>query len=204
MVNILPLMGIHNNFGVPNQVIQKNKKNIKKTTSQETIAKDFPWVVDKNILMALNELKQVNFDKQDVLQLSKMGVCIPFNSGSDAVQFLKKSNVRIVFDKMDKEIHAQYDYQKNFIKINSIYKNTYNTAEILAMAEAILHEAGHAKDEDDNSSLQEEINFLGLNVLAHRYFKRKYPVVFDFSDSLIVKDGVSVYEKLFFDKDVNK
>ncbi len=170
----------------------------------DEVEKDFPWIKEKNILLALNELKQINFNSQDIQELEKIGVVIPFVSGADAVNFLKQSNTRIVFDEMAKDVHAQYDFSKNFIKINKMYKNTLNTAEILAIAESILHEAGHAKDMDNQSSLQEEINFLGTNALAHRDLQRRYPDMFKNSDAPIVNDGVSIYEKLFFDKDPNK
>ena len=171
---------------------------------EEAIEREFPWIKDKNLLLALNELKQIKFRPEEVDELKKVGVSAPFASGAEAVKFLKDSNTRIVFDVMDKEIHAQYDFAKNFIKINKIYQNTMNTAEILAIAEAILHEAGHAKDKDDKSSMQEEINCLGSNALAHRDLRRRYPHMFNTSDALIVQDGVRVYERLFFDKDADK
>ena len=173
-------------------------------STEEVIMQEFPWVKDKNIILALSELKQIKFDRNEVEYLKQIGVQIPFNSGMDAVEFLKKSNTRIIFDEMPQDVHAQYDFSKNFIKINKIYKNTLNTAEILAIAESILHEAGHAKDNDNQSSIQEEINFLGTNALAHRDLQRRYPHMFQTSESPIVQDGVSVYEKLFFDSDINK
>lgn len=190
---------IYKNFAVDVQ-----KKNLSEILTEEAIMRDFPWVRDKNIILALNELKQINFDRNEVEYLKKIGVKLPFDSGAQAVEFLKKSNARILFDEMPEDVHAQYDFSKNFIKINHRYKNTLNTAEILAIAESILHEAGHAKDNDSQSSIQEEINFLGLNALAHRDLQRRYPHMFKTSDSPIVQDGVSVYEKLFFDSDINK
>ena len=51
---------------------------------------------------------------------------------------------------------------------------------------------------------EEEINSLGTNALAHRNLQRRYPYLFITSNALIVKDGVQVYEKLFFDKDSDK
>ena len=180
------------------------KKQETEILTEEAIMKDFPWIRDRNIVLALIELKQINFDRNEIEYLNKVGVTIPFNSGAEAVNFLKNSNTRILFDDMPEDVHAQYDFSKNFIKINNRYKNTLNTAEILAIAESILHEAGHAKDNDNQSSIQEEINFLGLNALAHRDLQRRYPHMFKTSDSPIVQDGVSVYEKLFFDTDINK
>jgi len=205
MVSILPV-----NIAAP---VQRNvyqnvpaglSRAVKESLTEDIIESEFPWVKDKNILMSLNELKQIRFDSNDVEYLKRTGVTLPFNSGAEAVKFLRDSNTRILFDNMPSDIHAQYDFSKNFIKINSLYKNTLNTAEILAMAEAILHEAGHAKDRDNQSSIQEEINCLGANALAHRDLQRRYPYMFITSNSLIVQDGVSVYEKLFFDSDINK
>lgn len=206
MTSILPITttypaksNVYKNFANSAQ-----KKKTQDTLTSDAIIKDFPWVKDKNIILALNELKQIKFDRNEVEYLKKIGVNIPFNSGEEAVEFLKNANARILFDEMPEDIHAQYDFSKNFIKINNKYKNTLNTAEILAIAESILHEAGHAKDNDNQSSIQEEINFLGTNALAHRDLQRRYPHMFKTSDSPIVQDGVSVYEKLFFDPDINK
>lgn len=200
MVSILPIT-----VNSSNKAIQPNLKRKPQSLAEPlSMEKQFPWVKDKNIILALKELSQITFKPDEVAELEKMGVDIPFISGAEAVKFLKDSNVRIFFDNMPAEIHAQYDFSKNFVKINSLYKNTVNSAEILAIAEAILHEAGHAKDNDDKSSVQEEINSLGANALAHRNLQRRYPYLFITSNALIVKDGVQVYEKLFFDKDSDK
>lgn len=206
MVSILPVSISTSNskMNIYKNIPQKHDRAVTESMTEEVVRHDFPWVKDKNILLALNELKQITFDKNEVAALKKIGVEIPFESGEDAVKFLKKSNVRIVFDDMAADIHAQYDFSKNFVKINKLYKDTLNTAEILAIAESILHEAGHAKDNDNKSSIQEELNFLGANALAHRDLQRRYPNMFKTSDSLIVQDGVSVYERLFFDSDPEK
>lgn len=205
MVSILPVtISNPNRNNIYKNIAPKYSKAITESLTEDIIGRDFPWVKDKNILLALNELKQITFDPNEVTYLKQVGVELPFKSGEDAVNFLKESNTRIVFDSMSTDIHAQYDFSKNFIKINNIYKNTLNTAEILAIAESILHEAGHAKDKDNQSSIQEEINFLGANAIAHRDLQRRYPHMFKTSNSLIVQDGVSVYEKLFFDPDPNK
>lgn len=205
MVSILPVsIATTPKKSIYQNVLSNASNPIKEALTEDIIETEFPWVKDKNILMALNELKQIRFAKNEVELLQNIGVTPPFYSGAEAVKFLRDSNTRILFDDMPSDIHAQYDYSKNFVKINSIYKNTLNTPEILAMAEAILHEAGHAKDNDNQSSIQEEINCLGTNALAHRDLQRRYPYMFVASNSLIVKDGVSVYEKLFFDTDINK
>ena len=161
------------------------------------------WVKNETIKEALQELHQLEFSKEDIKHVKRLGAKIPFESGKDAVNLINKKNVRIIFEQMESpSIHALYDYNTNFIMINKNYKNSKNPAIILAIAEAILHEAGHAKDGDSSNSLQEEINCLSLNAISHRALRRKYPNIFDATDSLIVKDGVCVYEKLFFDSDL--
>jgi hypothetical protein len=164
------------------------------------------WLDDKIINAAVNEISQLTFDEQDAGYLTNMGCVLPFYSGAEAADFIKKSNVGIAFEKISsKHVHAQYDYDKNLIMLNDIYKNTSEFPVILALAEAILHECGHAKDFDRESSVQEELNNLGMNAVAHRAFLKKYGNdVFNKSDALIIKDGVSVYSKLFFDSDSKK
>lgn len=163
------------------------------------------WIKDPTIFQAINYLKDVEFDSNDVKYLHSLGVILPFSNGKEAVDFIYKSNTRIKFAPLSSpHIHAQYDFDNNFIKINEIYKNTQNPAEILAITGAILHEAGHAKDKDGASSVQEEINCLALNALTHRAFSRKYPNIFSKADALIIKDGTSLYSDLFFDSDTAK
>lgn len=164
-----------------------------------------PWLKDSTISNSINYLKNLEFDKEDIKFVQNQGAVLPFLSGKEALDFINSSNVRIKFDTLaSPKIHAQYDYENNFIKINDLYKNTKNQAETIAIAEAILHEAGHAKDKDGGSSIQEEINCLSLNAISHRAFCRKYPNAFLNTNSLIVKDGVCVYAELFFDKDPTK
>lgn len=162
----------------------------------------FPRVKDKNILEAINHLNHLEFDKNDVEHVQSLGVVLPFFNGKDALGLIKKSRIDVKFAPLaSNSVHAQYDYDDNCIKINQIYKETRNPAEIFAIAEAILHEAGHAKDYDSASSLQEEIDCLALNALSHRVYSKQFPDLFKSSDSLIIKDGVCVYGDLFFDDD---
>ena len=166
---------------------------------------EFPWVINPIITSALDELKKVKFSLADITYLQHMGLEIPFKSGADAVEFIKTSNLRISFDDTGAEgIHAQYNYNENKIMLNKKYKNTSDTADVLALAEAILHESAHAKDNDGASSIQEELNNLGMGALAHRFFEKKYPDVFNHANTLIVNDGVNIYAKIFFDKDPSK
>jgi len=160
------------------------------------------WLKDTTIIKALGYLNNLEFEPADIKEVQSQGSILPFLSGKDAVSFIKNSNTRIKFSAMPSpNIHAQYDYENNFIKVSELYKSTQNPAEILAIAEAILHEAGHAKDTDGQSSVQEEINCLALNALSHRAFSKKFPNIFLNADALIIKDGVSIYSELFFDKD---
>ena len=188
-----------NNYSLNNRVQNNNNETLEQTR------KDFPWITNPIITSALDELKKVEFDSNDVKYIRNLGLEIPFDSGEDAVNFIKKSNLRIGFDDTGAEgIHAQYDYNENKILLNKKYKNTSDTADVLALAEAILHESGHAKDNDGESSVQEELNNLGTGALAHRFFEKKYPQIFDNANTLIVNDGVNIYAKLFFDGDLNK
>lgn len=165
----------------------------------KTQQSSIPWVKEENLLKAVNQLNYIKFDKDDVKHVQSMGIVLPFQSGKEAVDYIKNSHIGIKFDKFDsKYVHAQYDFDNNCIKINDIYKNTQNKAVILAISEAILHETGHAKDKDEGTSLQEEIECLALNAIAHRSIVKNIPNAFENSDSLIVKDGVCVYGDLFF------
>ena len=193
------------NYSYPRDYYLNNQATVNNTSTIEQTKKDFPWVTNPIITSALDELKKVKFDENDVKYLNDMGLEIPFKSGADAVNFIKNFNLRIGFDDTGAEgIHAQYDYKENKILLNKKYKNTSDTADVLALAEAILHESGHAKDNDGESSVQEELNNLGTGVLAHRFFEKKYPQIFDNANTLIVNDGVNIYAKLFFDEDIKK
>lgn len=193
------LFNQYNNFLMTNETPCVNRNSLSITKA------DFPWVKNPIIISALDELKQVKFNPQELAYIKSLGLEIPFDSGEDAVNFIKKSNLRIDFADTGAEgIHAQYDYGENKIFLNKSYQNTSDTADVLALAEAILHESGHAKDNDGDSSIQEELNNLGMGALAHKFFERKYPQIFDYSKTLIVNDGVNVYSKLFFDPDIEK
>lgn len=184
--------------GSVNDLKMINKNNV-------SVKNSFNWLSDPIIMSALKELDSVVFDKNDIAYLNSLGLKIPFLSGAHATDFIKKSNIRISFEDLGSEsVHAQYNYKENKILLNKKYRNSSDMASVLAIAEAILHESAHAIDEDDISSVQEELNNLGVGVLAHRYFEKKYPKVFDNSCSKIVNDGVNVYSKVFFDVDIQK
>lgn len=203
MAPVAPVFSnITNNFAPHfSNLHQKNKR----TAVTPVYANNIGWLKDPTISTALNELASLNFEEKDVRYLNNMGIILPFCSGQEALEFIKSSNVRISFEKTSSEhIHAQYDYSKNLIMLNSMYKNNQDFPVILALAEAILHECGHAKDNDGDSSIQEELGNLGMNAVAHRAFVKKYGDIFNESNALIIKDGVSVYSTLFFDPDPNK
>lgn len=172
-------------------------KPIKNGATQEGIIKD-----------ALHELENAVYDKYDILYMQSMGIKPPFDNGKDAVECLKKQDIPIQYGKFsDKNVHAclaRGDNGKKTVLINSRYKDSTSKPEILATAEAIVHEAGHAKDEDTINSIQEELDNLSLNVLTHRSFEKKYPNVFNNCDSFFFKEGVSLYPKLFFEFGADK
>lgn len=157
---------------------------------------------DDVLELALNELKNVQLSYDDVMFVKAVGATPPFKSGEEAYNFIKDNGIKIKFEKLsDKNVHAQWDIDKKTIRINEIYKNTKSKAVVLAITEAIFHEAGHAKDDDGISSIQEEIDCLSLNAMAHRDFKRKYDDVFAGEEAPIVKNGVCLYSEIYFEPD---
>lgn len=195
-----------NKISAPLAQMSWSSQNLTNTPTTKTSSADLkrkmPWLKSKAITEALAELQDLQFAKEDIDYLKSIGVNVPFKAGYETVDFIKKQNIRIVFEKTTEEgIHAQYDFSKNLIIINEKYKNTNDFSVVLAIAEAILHETGHAKDNDGESSIQEELDFLGMNAIAHRAFLKKYGDVFSDSKDLIINDGVSVYAKLFFEND---
>lgn len=153
------------------------------------------------INLALEEIKKVNFSENDINYVKKIGAKPPFKNGKEAYDFIKKSNIKVKFAPMpSNDTHAQWDIDENTIKINEIYKNNKNKAVILAISEAIIHEAGHAKDNDGESSIQEELNCLSLNAMAHRDYNRKYPDIYNSNtQESIVKNGVTLYSEAYFE-----
>lgn len=174
-------------------------------TVMNYVSDSLPWIKDKSISMALNELKSLEFASEDISYLKNMGVNLPFKSGKEAVDYIKKQNIRILYEPTSENgVHAQYDFYKNVVIINNKYQKTDDFPVILAIAEAILHETGHAKDNDGYSSIQEELDFLGMNAIAHRAFLKKYGDLFSDAKEPIIKDGVRLYAKLFFEPDPDK
>lgn len=167
---------------------------------------DIPWITDPVIKEAINKLYEVRFLPGDLEYLNKLGVNTIFYSGEEAVKIIPEKGLRVEFGEVSSpKIHAQWQKENNLIVINEKYKDTKDPAVILAISEAIAHELGHAKDGDNISSIQEEIDCLALNTLANRYHQYRYPNVFNTgSNADIINDGVGLYTKLFFDPDPKK
>ena len=173
--------------------------------AQKLKRSQLPWIKDKNILKSINYLRNLNFDQNDVQYIQSLDIILPVLSGEEAINFIERNRINVKFDKLpSKNTHAQYDFENNCILINEIYKNTKNPAEILAISEAILHEIGHAKDKDEANSVQEEIECLALNALAHRTLSKNNQNIFAHSNSPIVSNGVCIYSDLFFNNEPSK
>ncbi|MCQ2957809.1 MAG: hypothetical protein MJ180_02780 [Candidatus Gastranaerophilales bacterium] len=155
-----------------------------------------------SIDLAIKQLENLEFYKSDVEKLKKLGINLIFKNGKKAVDFAKQSKIPIVFDKVDKDdIHAQWVDARKTIVINERYKDTNNLAEIYAISAAILHELSHAKDNDGYSSIQEELECLGMNALAFNVYKTQHPNLFNKGISPIIDDGVGLYTELFLGND---
>lgn len=180
----------------PGQTYQTNNVN----------ADACPWVTDPELKLALNKLAEIVNDPNDVAYLRSIGINPPFNSGKEALDFIAQNKVQVMFADMgDSLAHAQYINDENKIIINQKYQGKMTLPMALAIADAIYHEAGHARDRDDVSSLQEELDCLSLNVLGYRHQQRYYPEVINASgQSRLISDGVGLYPKLMFDPDPNK
>jgi hypothetical protein len=166
-----------------------------------------PWVQDPELKLALNKLAEIKHDPQDIEYLKSIGITPPFNSGKEALDFIVQNQIKVTFtDFGNSAAHAQYDDANKTMSINQNYKGKMTLPMALAMADALYHEAGHAKDKDSISSIQEELNCLALNVLGYRYQQRTYPDIINSNSgaSRLINDGVALYPKLFFDNDPAK
>ncbi len=159
------------------------------------------------INQALQRLLRIQHLPQDEAYIRHMGVNPPFRTGAEALQLILNRNIRVAFGDMgDSPAHAQWVADQNLIMINQRYRGDTAPATIYAIAEAIYHEAGHAAGNGDNeSSIQEELDCLSLNTLAHRYHEAIDPAYAQTaSTSRLIADGVALYAKLFFDPDPAK
>lgn len=159
----------------------------------------------ESISAALEKLKEIKFEKNDLIYMRTIGANPGFKSGLEAYEFIKNNNTQVKFAKLlPPDVHASWDFAQNQILISDKYKNSSEPAEILALSEAILHEAGHAKDKDDKNSIQEELDCLALNVLAHQFYKKADKNVFAGQNSFLFSEGVELYDRLFFKFDPTK
>lgn len=164
--------------------------------------------LDKAIIgQALGLLGQIHNLPQDELYIRQLGVNPVFQNGQQARQVIQSKGIRVEFGDMgDSPAHAQWMADQNLIMINQRYKGDTSPATLYAISEAIYHEAGHAAGNgDDNSSVQEELNCLALNTLAHRYHTAIDPnYARNVSSNRLLADGVALYPQLFFDADPQK
>ena len=76
--------------------------------------KDFPWLKDKTLQSSIELLNEITFSEKDIAEMKSIGVNVPFKNGKEAVDFLKKNNIRISFEKpADQNVHAQYEFATN-------------------------------------------------------------------------------------------
>ncbi|HEY9686378.1 MAG TPA: hypothetical protein V6C52_05325 [Coleofasciculaceae cyanobacterium] len=160
--------------------------------------------LDRAIIgQALNLVGQIRNLPLDEAYVRHMGINPPFQGGWQALKVILDKNIRVEFGDMgDSPAHAQWVAADNLIMINQRYRGDTSPPTLKAISEAIYHEAGHAKDNDDQSSIQEELECLSLNTLAHRYHEANDPSYAQTaSSSRLISDGVAIYSKLFFDTD---
>ncbi|HEY9745093.1 MAG TPA: hypothetical protein V6C99_02620 [Oculatellaceae cyanobacterium] len=163
---------------------------------------------DRQIIQqALTVLGQIRHLPADEAYLyNYVGINPVFRNGAEALQLIQGRNIRVEFGDMgNSPAHAQWIADQNLIMINQRYRGDHSPDTIRAIAEAIYHEAGHAKDGDGESSIQEELDQLALNSLAHRYHEAQDPQYAEnTSNSPLMSNGVALYPKLFFDPDFYK
>ncbi len=193
--------GAQNSNGPNSHTPQEQKGGIYVTPIQATKAQE------DTIKHAMNELSKVEFSANDILYMKNLGVNLPFKNGNEAVEYLNSKNIDVMYAKFSNpNVHACLDTTQATpaVLINSNYKDLASFPDILAISEAMFHEAGHAKDEDSDNSIQEEIDCLALNVLAHQHYKKTYPEIFKDQKSPLYFEGVNLYDSLFFDFDPDK
>ncbi len=168
----------------------KNYGNIEQTSFDHAI-----------IAAALVHLAGITNAPADVACLHSMGVFPPFRSGREALWLIQSRGIRVEFGDMgDSPAHAQWEQDKHQITLNARYRGDTSSATLYALSEAIYHEAGHASGNGDNkSSIQEELNCLGLNALGYRCHITRDPAYAAVaSTSPLIANGVALYSRLFF------
>jgi len=159
------------------------------------------------IYHALIELGQIQNPPWADTYLRSIGVDVLFKNGMEALNLITSKGIRVDFGDMgNSKAHAQWLKDENLIMINQRYQGDTSKATLYAISEAIYHEAGHASRNGDNqASIQEEINCLGMNTLGYLYHvMTDADYAANTSNSRLIQDGVALYAKLFFDPDPNK
>lgn len=159
------------------------------------------------IYHALIELGQIQNPPWADTYLRSIGVDVLFKNGMEALNLITSKGIRVDFGDMgNSKAHAQWLKDENLIMINQRYQGDTSKATLYAISEAIYHEAGHATRNGDNqASIQEEINCLGMNTLGYLYHvMTDADYAATNSNSRLIQDGVALYAKLFFDPDPNK
>lgn len=166
-----------------------------------------PAISAPPIGQALSLMAQIRHLPQDEVYLRSLGVDLVFRTGAHALNTLLARGVQVRYGDMgDSSAHAEWLANQNAVIINQKYQGDTSPHTLRAISEALYHEAGHvARQGDGQASLQEEINCLALNTLAHRYHMATVPgYAQSCSQSRLITDGVALYEKLFFDPDPEK
>lgn len=174
----------------------------------QTLNQALTYQQDQRILQqALQLVGQIRNLPADEAYMRHLGINPVFRSGQDAIATIQQKGARVVFGDMgDSPAHAQWIPEQNLIMINQRYRGDLSKPTLYAISEAIYHEAGHASGNGDGeSSIQEELDCLALNTLAHRYHEVSDPAYAQAaSTSRLISDGVALYAKLFFDPDPQK
>lgn len=155
---------------------------------------------------ALKVLGNIRNLPGDEAYLYSLGINPVFHTGAEALQVIQSHSIRVEFGDMgESPAHAQWVADQNLIMINQRYRGDTSPDTLCAISEAIYHEAGHAKGDDDQSSIQEELDCLALNTMAHRFHESVNPLYAqNVSQSPLIANGVALYAKLFFDPDPRK
>jgi len=187
-------------------------------------------VPDAEILQKAKDLLgQIQHIPREEAYLRQLGLNPCFRNGQEALQMINNNHIQVVFGDMgDSLAHAQWVADQRLIMINQRYRGDNSPATLYAISEALYHEAGHAANVttdpltgrhynlsvghsgpsslgDDQSSIQEELDCMALNILAHGYHEAtdsNYARAA--STSRLINDGVKRYYNLAYDVDPYK
>jgi len=150
--------------------------------------------------------------------LRTLGLSPCFHNGKEALDMIKNNHIQVVFEDMgDSLAHAQWDAEQSKIMVNAKYRGDNSPTTLYAISEALYHEAGHAANVvtdprtgqhynlslggvglkplgDGESSIQEELDCMALNSLAHGHHEATDPAYAQASSSSrLLRDGVQLY-----------